>query len=272
MIRKFIAAFVIIFFAATTVAFANTSIDWGRGVIRATGMGVGPLAWDKKDSFYRTYARQVAQLDALRNIAESFQGIHITPYSTVKDLALENDAVKTALTADVNPLRPMKISNKFFSDGTCEVVMEVKLFGKGGSVAEVVFASYKNEIKIPFANPINSTTLNNAKYTGLIIDCSGLPLLPSMLPVIKASTGQAIYSHGNIDNEKIITNGIVIYADKASDQLTLARAGNNPLVVKAVSLTDLNANPVVSAADADKILAANQRDKFLDNCAVVFVK
>lgn len=271
MIRKFIAAFALIFFMASTTAFANASIDWERGIIRATGMGIGPVAWDKKDSFYRTYARQAAQLDALRNIAELFQGFHVTPTSTVRDLALENDVLETALTADVNPLRPMKISNKFFSDGTCEVVMEVKLFGKGGSVAEVVFAS-KNESKIPFAKPINSATLNNAKYTGLIVDCSGLSLLPAMLPAIKAPNGQAIYSHENIDNEKIITNGIVIYADKASEQLTLARVGNNPLVVKAVSLTDLNANPVVSATDADKILAANQRDKFLDNCAVVFVK
>lgn len=66
--------------------------------------------------------------------------------------------------------------------------------------------------------------------------------------------------------------GVQSYANDVSDQIICARAGNNPLVIKAIRLSDLNANPVVSVADADKILAANQYDKFLDNCAVVFVK
>ena len=61
-------------------------------------------------------------------------------------------------------------------------------------------------------------------------------------------------------------------ASYAATQADCSRAGNNPMVVKAVNLTDLDANPVVSVEDADKILAANQHDKFLENCAVVFKK
>ena len=62
------------------------------------------------------------------------------------------------------------------------------------------------------------------------------------------------------------------YADDTSDEISRSRAGNNPLIVKATGIADLSATPVVSNADADKILAANQHDGFLSNCAVVFVK
>lgn len=62
------------------------------------------------------------------------------------------------------------------------------------------------------------------------------------------------------------------YTDSGDDETGRSRAGNKPLIVKATSLTDLDATPVVMIDDADKILAANRSDKFLDNCAVVFVK
>ncbi|MBR0061913.1 MAG: hypothetical protein IJP68_10595, partial [Selenomonadaceae bacterium] len=83
---------------------------------------------------------------------------------------------------------------------------------------------------------------------------------------------EKIYGHQNLDYDKIIVNGMASYANDVNDQISRSRAGNNPLVVQATSLSDINANPVVSATDADRILAANQRDKFLENCAVVFVK
>ena len=272
MIRRFIAAFVLILFMSSTAFAAEDYVDWGNNVIRVTGWGIGPENWHERDNFYRIYARQAAQIDALRRIAEFAIAFQITPSTTVRDLMLENDAVNSALTADVNPLRPMKISTNFFSDGTCSVVMEVRIFGKGGSLAEVMISYFKEENKIPFAKSVGNVNLSGTKYTGLIIDCRGLPLNPAMLPLIKRDNGQAIYSHQNIDNEKIIADGLAVYTDNASDQISRSRSGNNPLVVRAIALSDLNATPVISAADADKILAANQRDKFLENCAVVFVR
>ena len=95
---------------------------------------------------------------------------------------------------------------------------------------------------------------------------------PVMSPVIKNADGTKIYGHQNLDYDKIIINGMASYSADAYDQTSQQRAGSNPLVVKAERLDDFNANPVVSVADADKILAANAHDKFLNNCAVVFVK
>ena len=62
------------------------------------------------------------------------------------------------------------------------------------------------------------------------------------------------------------------YVSSVNDRAVTKRAGNNPIVVKAVDVENHNVNPVVAVSDADAILIANQRDHFLDNCAVVFVR
>ena len=139
-------------------------------------------------------------------------------------------------------------------------------------MAEVAYLPFKDEPKVAFPAPTANVAKSSVTYTGLVIDCRGMNLNPVMSPVIKNANGQAIYGHKNLDYDKIIVNGMASYAGDAYDQISRERAGNNPIVVKASRLDDINANPVVSVADADKILSANQSDKFLENCAVVFLK
>lgn len=107
-------------------------------------------------------------------------------------------------------------------------------------------------------------------YTGLIVDCTGLGLRPVMSPVIKNADGTPIYGYKNLDSAKVIANGMAGYANGMSGRTT--RAGARPLVVKAVALENHNGNPIVSVADANRILVENQATHFLDNCAVVFVR
>ena len=49
-----------------------------------------------------------------------------------------------------------------------------------------------------------------------------------------------------------------------------ARAGSNPLIVKAVRID--GANPVLSLDDADRVLVENNASGFLDATNVVFVR
>ena len=50
------------------------------------------------------------------------------------------------------------------------------------------------------------------------------------------------------------------------------RAGTNPLVVKAVGLDNHNGNPILSVADANRVLIENGATGFLDRTNVVFVR
>ena len=105
-------------------------------------------------------------------------------------------------------------------------------------------------------------------YTGLVVDCRGLGLKTAMSPVIKNINGTKIYGHKDLDIDKIIAMGMVDYVN---DIEQISRAGENPLIIKAVSLDDFNSNPVVSLEDSNRILVENYATKFLKDLKVVFL-
>ena len=272
-------AAVFLFVSAIFTASASAEqgeVDWSKGVVRATGIGAGKSAFKNKNpGLYRAQAKRAAMMDAQRNLAETVKGVRVTSNSTMKDLELEYDIVRTQVDTIIKGMS--EVSSHYYEDGTCEIVLEMPLFAATDSLSSAAFLPFKDESKTPFPQPVDITIINqptivNGNYTGLIIDCSGMNINCVMSPVIKSEQGQAIYGHKNLDYDKIIVNGMASYAYSARDTISISRAGNNPLIVKATRLSDLNANPVVSVADADKILAANRQDKFLDNCAVVFVR
>jgi hypothetical protein len=261
-----------LWFAMTAFAMTEGETDWGRGVIRVTGNGVGKSDYKNNPGQYRLTARQAARMDAQRKIAEYVNGVQVTAESKMEDLALGSDIVKTGVQGLVKNVIEVG-EPTYISDGVCEVTMELQLYGGRGSVAEVAFLPFKDEPKIPFLQPSTNVGQTSSNYTGLVIDCRGLGKLdPVMSPVIKNANKEKIYGHENLDYDQIVVKGMASYVDDVNDEFSRSRAGNNPLVIKAEGLTDLNTTPIVSNADADKILAANRQDKFLDKCAVVFIK
>lgn len=246
--------------------------DFTKGVVRVTGEGVGKSAYKNNPGKYRLTASKAARMDAQAKLVE-YISVQVETNASMTDYEIDSYQVRTSAQGVIRNAVEVG-APRYFDDGTCKVVMEMPLFGGKGSVAEVAFLPFKDEPKVSFPQPSVSVTQINVgnNYTGLIIDCRGKNINPVMSPVIKNSNGQAIYGHKNLDYDKIIVNGMASYADDINDQISRSRAGNNPLVIKAENLSDINANPVVSVADADKILAANQHDRFLENCAVVFVK
>ena len=119
----------------------------------------------------------------------------------------------------------------------------------------------------PAIKPVTSEAIGG--FTGLIVDCRGLGLKPVMSPVIKNADGQSIYGHANLDYDKVIELGMAAYTTDISN---IARAGSNPLVVKAVRLENHNGNPVISVADANRVLIENSKSGFLEKLNVVFIR
>lgn len=273
--KKFAACLTALLFVlatATVFALVEGTTDWGSGVIRVNGSGAGKAKYrNSSPGQYRLTAQQAARMDAQRKLAEYVGGVQVTAQSSMHDLALEDDRVKTMLESVVLKNAIDVGDPKFFDDGVCTVTMELHMYGSNSSVSAAAFIPFKDDPKVDFPQPVNATVINQS-YTGLVIDCRGMNINPVMSPVIKNADGTKIYGHQNLDIDKIIIKGMASYSSDAYDQTSQQRAGSNPLVVKAERLDDFNANPVVSVADADKILAANAHDKFLNNCAVVFVK
>jgi hypothetical protein len=304
-----VAAAMVVMSAASAFAMGNGTgeIDYEKGVVRAVGMGVMPpqavnLAQGK------ILARRAAIVDGWRQLAETVKGVQIDSDTTVEMNMTTSDVVKAHMSATIKGARV--VSESFDKDGAYTVTMEVPMFGVTSSIAKAVLP--QPTVKEPFPQPVASvapapapsTSVNVevkvntptpqqsaatpaapsvpassaapapvgqavGNYTGLIVDCRGLGLRPVMSPVIKNAEGNPIYGYKNLNYDLIVKQGMASYT---SDMGQAARAGSNPLVVKAVALENHNGNPVLSTADANRVLIENGATHFLDNTSVVFVR
>jgi len=275
-LKKFTACLLAAMFMLAMTAFAMDELgetDWGRGIITVTGSGTGKAIYkNKSPGQFKLTAQQAARMDAQRKLAEYINGVQVDSNSKMEDLALQYDVVSTRAAGLVKNAIDVGRGEYDPEYGIYTVTMQMKLYGGRGSVAEVAFLPFKDEPKVPFMQPTAAVSTGGGTYTGLVIDCAGNDITPVMSPVIRNANGDKIYGHENLDYDKIVMNGMASYADAVNDEISRSRAGNNPLVIKATGLTDLNSTPVVSNEDANKILAANKQDGFLNNCAVVFVR
>jgi hypothetical protein len=320
-------------------------VNFNAGVIRAIGYGAPP-PMDRASSGAqaRLMSLGAAKTDALRNLAMAVSSVQVTAETTVKNYVLENDTVKTRLSALIRNAR--LISEKYQPDGTCVATMEMPLYG-AGSVGSVIYpevlpessgsaplardgyrpltpsvggGDYGSTPRVSLPAPVagvpgapaggagadrdgnftgpkrpavrveapkpapapaplrgpepGPTPLSDAgPFTSVLIDCRGLGVSAIMSPKLYDTTGREIYGTVRVDPEYAIETGIVSYPRSMAEAIRSARAGKRPLVIKAVRVADtqFRTNPVISVEDGDRILAANNRDGFLEQTRVIFL-
>ena len=283
MLRKFkllgVLVAAIIFAISATV---DAAPNWNTGTIQVTGMGVSNPALARTSAHASMMARRAAVADAYRQLAEAVQGVQVDAETTVEQMMLTSDIVKTRVSAVIRGARI--VDEGELAGGGYSVTMEIPLFGGAGGLAETVIErpTYVEPIPMPapdYRPPVDYTPptipdyqpprRSSGGYTGLVVDCRGLGTLnPVMSPVIKDESGAKIYGHKNLDYDRIIREGMATYAQ---DMSQASRAGSNPLIVRAVRLDDLNANPVLSMEDSNMVLYENKSSHFLEDIAVVFL-
>lgn len=263
-----LAAVLVLFSGLSAEAALGT--DWRSQTITVTGSGVVPPGTYGAQA--RIMAKRAAQADAYRQLAEVVKGVQVDANTTVEMAMVSSDTINLSVSAVIRGAKI--VSENFTTDGAYEVTMQLPIFGVSGGLAEAVLE--RPQYVEPFPEPetqridtnVNINVTVSGGYTGLIIDCRGFRVQPVMSPVIKNAKGQKIYGHKNLDYDKVIEYGMASYASSISEAF---RAGNNPLIIKAVDVEDFNSNPVVSMEDARRILSENKAAGFLENTAVVFL-
>ena len=279
-----------------STASALAATNWDSATVTAEGTGVPPAV-------AYMLARRAAIVDAYRQLAEQIKGVDVDADTTVENMMVTSDVIRTHVSALVQGARI--VDEKTLPEGGYSVTMQVSMFGVSNSLASAVIE--RPQVKEPYpavvpkvepsiplppadygypsttspstsTQPIygNRSSASSAPsgraiggYTGLIVDCRGLGLRPVMSPVIKNTDGTPIYGYKNLDYDKVISNGMAGYT---TDINRATRAGRNPLIVKAVSLDNNNGNPVLSLADANRVLIENGATGFLDTASVVFLR
>ena len=285
---KCMVAFVAVVFLLAA-GRAQAAVDWSDKCITVIGTGVANPALVRVPAQGQMLARRAAIADAYRQLAEMVQGVQVDATTTVENMMTTSDIVKTKVSALIKGAQV--INERAVEGGGYEVTMRMPLFGNGGLSTAVLAPPPVVE---PFPEPppevipsmpaysktggtVASAVLRGGKnspmaaiggFTGLIIDCRGIGTLnPVISPVVKNVKGVKLYGH-NLNSDLIITDGVLTYEQDSSQA---GRAGSNPLVIKAVRLEDLSANPVVSEEDGSRILIENGATGFLNKAAVVFL-
>lgn len=272
----------------TTITNSNVNqkavINWDKGSkadVQATGIGLAPEGMPGNRGM--VLARRAAIVDAQRYLVETVKGMQIDSDTTMENMIVTSDVIQTHVSAVVKGAKI--IEEHAGGDGSYTVVMSIPMYGVQDSLASATLP-YMNVPSgtVPNVNSANTilsapqmAQIQQLRYTGVIIDATGLDLVPTFAPVIYDENGRAVYGMHNVDRKFAISQGMVEYSRSLDQAMTSSRAGNNPLVIKAVGvrggrIATNNVNVVVSAQDGDKILLANNNSNMLNQCAVVFVR
>lgn len=249
-------------------AEAALGADWNSQMITVTGSGVPPSGI--RGGQARILARRAAIADAYRQLAEIVEGVQIDAETTVEMAMLKSDSVRLSVSAVIRGAQI--VDENITRDGVYEVTVQLPMFGATNSLASAVFE--RPEYVEPFPEPepvrpnVSIDITIRGGYTGVVIDCRGFHVQPVMSPVIKNSHGTKIYGYKNIDPDYVNEYGMADYADSMSQA---GRAGSNPLVIRAERMADFDSTPVISVADANRILSENEHSGFLEKTAVVFL-
>lgn len=249
-------------FAPGSFADFQPGVRWKDNAVVAVGTGAPP-AYAAHPAQAESLARRAAVVDGYRNLAERICGVQVDAYTSLENSVIKNDTSETRVSGLIKDAQI--VQERRLDNGGYQVLVAIPLYGDG-SVAAIALDPAAPKVPLPAPRQLPAVRGN---YSGLVVDAAGLGLERCMSPVIYDEGGRAIYGVANLDTSFVTRYGMADYEESVGIQ---TRAGVMPLVVKAVALRDFSRNLVVSVADADKILAENQSNRFLEGCKVVFVQ
>ena len=277
MIRTF-AVVALILTAMAGVALAQVvqdvpgkagDIDWTQQSVTATG--IGALNPKLPQSAQRKNALRAAQLDAMRNMVETLNGVVLTSETTVENAMVNSDVIKTRVEGIVKNFR-FTSKPRYMSDGSVEIDMEMLLTGK---VGDALLPEQMGEKKPAFASlPSNFNYSEPQPWTGLIIDATEVSgVEPAMVPNVLDESGEGVYGQDFVPRESAVNYGVAQYAKSVDDARRMTdRVGANPLVIKAIRASGLNKSDlVISDKDVETVATISDNTDVYEQCKVVIV-
>ncbi|MDX2472003.1 MAG: hypothetical protein QNL04_15645 [SAR324 cluster bacterium] len=260
---------------------ANGCIDWEKGVIYATGMGVANPKF--KSAAQRKYSsHQAALVVAKRNLLEMVEDVQISSSQTVKEGMLESDVIKTEIHGTLRHVAEVG-RPKSSSDGSTWVT--VKMY-----MRDILGALSKNEGFAPMGGEVANSTVSQAEnkpmsqqaksyggnkstiYTGVIIDASGTGVKPAMSPKILSASGEEVYGSFVISRKYALEFGVAAYVKEMNKAKANERVKGNPLLLKATLHSSAKKSDLkLSDADADLLKELNKTQTFLKEARVIIL-
>lgn len=276
MRKTIISAIVMLSFAGLSLAQVTQDlpgqagmIDWTNQSIKATG--IGALNPKLPPSAQRKNALRAAQLDAMRNMIETLNGVTLSSETTVENAMMSSDIIKTSVEGIVKNFR-FTSKPRYMSDGSVEIDMEMLLYGKVGDVLYDASGLTWNTKEQPTFAAVPNPPQEPQPWTGLIVDATGVAdAQPAMVPNILTESGDGIYGDEFVPQESAVKYGVAVYTNSVSDAKSrVDRVGSNPLVVRAIQASGVNkADLVISDSDVETLATLADNTDVYDNCKVI---
>ena len=276
----------------TQGADQNQMINWTTQTVRAKGFGAAnpnlPI------SAARANAIRAAKLDALRNILETVKGVTINSETTVENLMVQSDVIRSRVEGVAKGYTIVD-GPRYMSDGSVELTVEMPLTGQfadallpsnfgggqfmtgGQLLCPTCGQPWPQGKPVPPGVQLQrvggaAPGAANAVYTGLIVDCKGLGVRPAMAPKIVDENGNEVYGSKFVSRQWAVEIGMVGYDKDVNRARQNERVASNPLIVKGLRAGGQNKTDVIiSASDAALIHQAATNQNFLDKCKVMFI-
>lgn len=250
-------------------------------MLTATGEGAMPTVQEQPNRA-KAYlqAKGYAQAQAAANLIQAARGTSITYSATGRNFAMD-ERISQEISGMLDSIqmvseRKIQIGKDTIVQVTVQAPIPRRWQDK--SSAKSTAAAYDTTWAIASAskNIPTPTTFRRAKeasYTSVIIDTIGLKVIRAMSPKILRADGNEVWGTVKVDYNFLADHGIVAYACTLGEAYSNARAGGNPLVLRALNKgqSAYCCDVVLSDEDADYLISENRRAGFLNDFRVIFL-
>ena len=241
-------------------------INWTRRIVQAKGIGAAlpevsntPAGWEM--------AAMNAKRHAYVNLLETVKHLRLSDRWQVGDVFAGNDQMmaKVEQLLKSAPIEDLVYS----SDGTVEVTRSMPI---AGSLAQLILPEYIVQLEMKNLGQ-SSPDMEEADFTGLVVDARGVDVSPSMCFAIFDEGGREVYGSAYVSREFVVQRGMCGYTSNMSAVKKNERVGENPLVVKALNVKPPGGtNIVISNTDASRLRGSVENLFFLRECRVLVVR
>lgn len=227
-------------------------------------------------------AKRAATAVAQRNVAEVLNGVIVTGQTTVKDMALESDQIRSTVEGMIKGAQVIYEAYDSLR-GIAVVYLAIQVDGADGLNGQLlpqVLSALPPPTAPAYVPPVAPSPAPPAAlpvepaqpYDALILDIKEHTFKPALINRILAQNGEILYDPTKIAQNILVERGAGDYTNDVGKAKAILseRGSKNPMVVKVVGVVKFT-DVQVSGDDAAGIFSANQKANFLEGAKVVFV-
>jgi hypothetical protein len=268
-------------FIILSVGAAPTSLIQTKpaDMLYAIGEGAMPRASEQPNRA-KAYlqAKAYAKMEAIASLAQAVKGTLIS-YNSKGNGYVANTVIKQEIKTILDSVQLVSVKKR--PEGK-DVIVEVTVRAPKPRLPKTPPVEQVKPSKKPFkpswhnesASAVSEKgTVDDHNYTSVIIDATGFGIIRSMIPKILRPDGSEIWGTMNVDYDFVTECGLISYARSIAAAFSNRRAGDKPLLLRAVGRGSCPArcDIMISAADADVLIAEDRKSGFLADFRVIAI-